>query len=99
MILLLMLLSLGLHAQPQAPRVARIDVNSATQQELKTLPGIGPTRAKMIIRMREVSGPFKTVEELRAIPRLTDKQFAKLRQHVTLGPSVDHRRSQTSPKR
>ena len=92
------MLSLGLHAQQQPPKVAKIYVNSATQQELETLPGIGPTRAKMIIRMREVSGPFKTIEELRAIPRLTDKQFEQLRQRVTLGLSIEHRHSQPPPE-
>lgn len=98
-ILLLIILSLGLHAQQQPPKTAPIDVNSATQQQLETLPGIGPTRAKMIIRMRATSGPFKTVDELRAIPRLSDKQFEQLRQYVTLGPSVENRRSQPLPKR
>ncbi len=81
---LLLVMSLPLHGQAPPGRklpcdAAKIDVNSATRQELETLPGIGPTRARMIVRIRETSGPFQSVDELRALPRLTDKQFKKLR--------------------
>ena len=85
-----LLLAMSLRLPGQAPQggaapcgiakeAAKIDVNSATRQELETLPGIGPARAAMIVRIRETSGPFQSVEELRALPRLTDKQFEKLR--------------------
>ncbi len=75
------LIAMSLRLQGQAPpcNAAKIDINSATRQELEKLPGIGSVRAGMIIRIRETSGPFESIEELRAIPRLTDKQFEKLR--------------------
>ncbi len=83
-----LLTAAGLDLQGGAPpcsverNVEKIDVNKATRQRLETLPGIGPTRAAMIVRIRETSGPFKSVEELRALPRLTDKQFEELRCRV-----------------
>ena len=60
-----------------------------TRDELLKLPGIGPTRAKFIVTMRERNGGFRCIEELRAVPRLTDKQFEKLRDLVKVsGTSV-----------
>ena len=42
----------------------RLDLNSATSDELEGLPGIGEVRAQSIIRFREANGPFPTVEHL-----------------------------------
>lgn len=81
-ILLLAAVSFSLYGQEPPCDVAKIDINKATQQQLETLPGIGPVRAKIIIRIRETSGAFQSVEELRAIPRLSNKQFEKLRCRV-----------------
>ena len=72
--------SLAAKDPPRAP----INVNTATAQQLQQLPGIGPTRAVQIIRLREKNGPFRSVEELRAIPHLSDKQFQQLKKYVTV---------------
>ena len=45
-----------------------IDVNSATEQELIFLPGIGQSKAKAIIEYRQKNGPFRTLSELERIP-------------------------------
>ena len=66
-----------------ASAAGRIDVNTADEAILETLPGVRPIRAKSIVRMREQNGGFRCVEELRAIPRLTDVQFKKIRELVT----------------
>ncbi len=68
----------------KAPPRAPINVNTATAQQLQQLPGIGPTRAAQIIRLRQKNGPFRSVEELRAIPRLSEKQFQQLKKYVTV---------------
>jgi competence protein ComEA len=41
-----------------------IDINSASQSELETLPGIGPTTARKIIDYREENGPFQAIEDI-----------------------------------
>ena len=79
----LSLLLLGLVAADQPPPKL-IDINTATVKELETLPAIGEARAQMIVRMRERNGPFKQVEELRALPRLSERQFEALRKLVTV---------------
>jgi competence protein ComEA len=79
----LSLLLLGLVAADQPP-AKLIDINTATVKELEALPAIGEARAQMIVRIRERNGPFKQVEELRALPRLSEKQFEALRKLVTV---------------
>jgi competence protein ComEA len=69
--------------KPQAP----VDINTASAAELAQLPGIGPSRAAQIVRLREKNGPFRSVYELRALPRLSEKQFLELKQYTTTGSS------------
>ena len=52
---------------PELTRSTKIDLNSASIEELKSLRGIGDTRASSIIRYRELNGPFSTVDDLEAI--------------------------------
>ena len=72
--------SLTAKDHPRAP----ININTATAQQLQQLPGIGPARAAQIIRLREKNGPFRSLEELRAIPRLSEKQFQHLKKYATV---------------
>ena len=44
-----------------------VDLNTATQAELETLPSIGPARARAIVAYREENGPFAAVEEITAV--------------------------------
>lgn len=44
-----------------------VNLNTATQAELETLPSIGPARARAIVAFREENGPFAAVEEITAV--------------------------------
>ncbi len=57
---------------------ARLDLNTATEQQLVALPHIGAAFARAIVEMRSRNGDFRCVEELRAVPRLPAKHFAEL---------------------
>lgn len=56
-----------------------VEINSASRADLETLPGIGPERAGWIIETRRRNGAFRCVDELRAMPRLSERQFDALR--------------------
>ena len=60
--------AVGENSQPPSAqastRPAKIDINSAEAELLKTLPGIGEVKAQSIIRHRETNGPFASVEDL-----------------------------------
>jgi competence protein ComEA len=59
-----------------------INLNTATPAQLQSLPGIGPTLAKRIVDFREKKGRFKRVEELLAIPGISEKKWKVLRDHL-----------------
>lgn len=56
----------------------QVDINSASLEELRTLPGIGQAYSKKIVEHR----PYKTVEELRTRKVLPQGTYAKLRDKV-----------------
>lgn len=60
-----------------------IDLNSATQAELETLPGIGPAYASAIIRMREQT-PFRTVDDVQRVHGIGPKRLEAIRSLVTV---------------
>lgn len=61
-------LFLALICSVVAPTSFALDINTASAEQLQTLKGIGPKRAEAIITYRDKNGPFKTVEELLAVP-------------------------------
>lgn len=69
------------------PPAKPLDLNSATAEQLQQLPGIGPGMAKAIVQFREKSGPFRRVEDLLAIRRITKTRLEKLRPYVTVSSS------------
>ena len=87
-VFLMLAAALPLCAQKQSP-AALVNINAATVEELEVLPAIGKARAEMIVRVRERNGPFKRIEELRALPRLSEGQFQELRKYVTIGPGTE----------
>lgn len=62
-----------------------IDLNSATADQLETLPGIGPTYAKRILDYRSSHGRFTSVDELANVTGIGEKRLWQLRDHVRVG--------------
>ena len=59
-----------------------INLNTASVQELRSLPGIGPSLAKKIVEFRERNHGFKRVDELLAIPGISEKKWRAIRDKV-----------------
>ena len=51
---------------------ATVNINTATQEELQTLPGITATRAEAIINYRSKAGAFRRVEDVKNIEGIDD---------------------------
>ena len=61
-----------------------LNLNSATADELETLPGIGPGLAQSIVEYRERHGPFAAVEDLLLVPGIGPSRLAQIRELVTV---------------
>jgi competence protein ComEA len=61
-----------------------IPVNTASVEELDTLPGIGPKTAQAIVEYRETHGKFNSAEDLLQVPGIGPKKLAALKPHITL---------------
>ena len=72
-----------LSAQPRSPSAA-LDLNSATKQDLLSLPGIGKVTAERILRRRAELGRFSSVEELTEVERLGKVKVERIRGLVTV---------------
>ncbi len=62
----------------------RVNLNTATLEELDALPGVGPSTAKNIIAYRENHGGFAAPEEIMNVKRIGEKTFDKLKAHITV---------------
>lgn len=63
-----------------------VNINTASESELTTIPGIGPVTAQNIINYRTESGPFIVLEDLKKVNRIGDKTFEKLKPFICIGP-------------
>ncbi len=82
---LLILSVSGAWAQSNAPK-AKININTATQAELETLPRIGPKVAQRVIDYRNQNGSFKKVEDIMKVKGIGEKIFAEIKDLITVGP-------------
>lgn len=62
----------------------KVNINTADQAGLETLPGIGPALAQRIIEHREANGPFKSVDDLLNVSGIGEATLANLEPYVTV---------------
>ena len=62
----------------------KISINTATLEELMTLPGIGQSKAEAIIDYRTTNGKFEKIEQLMEITGIGESIFAKIKENITI---------------
>jgi len=69
-------------ADPQPGLTGTVNVNTATEEELQLLPGIGAARAEALIKLRKQRGGFKSLEQLKDVKGIGDASLERLRPYV-----------------
>lgn len=68
----------------QSTTTGLININTATLEQLQTLPSVGENKAKNIIRYREEHNGFKTIEEVKNVSGIGDSIFDKIKDYITI---------------
>ena len=63
----------------------KVNLNTADEETLMTLTGIGATRAKAIIAYREENGPFQTIEDIMNVQGIKEGTFTKIKDEIMTG--------------
>ena len=62
----------------------KININTATKEELMSLNGIGENKAKDIISYREKNGLFKSIEEIKNVSGIGESIYAQIKENITV---------------
>src|SRR5678815_5010679 len=71
-------------SKPAAAPASPINLNTATQAQLESLPGVGAKAAQRILDYRKQNGPFKKIEYLMNVKGFGEKTFLKLKPSLTV---------------
>lgn len=63
---------------------SKVNLNSATKEQLTELNGIGDKKADQIIAYRQQNGNFKTIDDLKNVSGIGDKIFESLADQITV---------------
>jgi competence protein ComEA len=64
---------------------SKVNLNTASVQQLTTLPGVGPQLAARIVEYRQKSGTFRSTQELMNVKGIGEKNFAKIEAWLSVG--------------
>ncbi len=84
-------------ANEPASAAAKVDLNTATGEELESLPRVGPRTAELIIQYREQHDGFEKIEELMNVRGIGETTFLRLRSLITVTP-IKARQSNASSR-
>ena len=61
-----------------------ININTATEEEMQNLDGIGENKAKAIVKYRNENGNFKTIEDIKKVSGIGSSAFEKIKDNITV---------------
>lgn len=61
-----------------------MNLNTADEKALDSLPGVGPATAKAMVEYRRTNGPFTRIEQIMEIPRFGKAKFERVKDRITI---------------
>ena len=74
----------ALAQKAKAASTEKVNLNTATQEQLETLPGVGPAMAKRIVEYRTKVGKFAKIEEIINVKGIGEKRFQKMKDRLVV---------------
>ena len=71
----------GTSGSPDQTAALMVNINTATEEELKSLPGIGEVTAKAIINYRKDT-PFKTIDDIKNVTGIGESKFKQIKDYI-----------------
>ena len=68
---------------PEVP-AGKLNINRATEKELQTLPGIGPSLAQRIVAYRQSQGSFSSTQQITAVRGIGQKTYQRIQGAITI---------------
>ena len=62
----------------------KININKASQTELETIPGVGPSTALKIINYREENGKFSKIEDIKNVSGIGDSKYEQMKEYISV---------------
>ena len=66
----------------ETSKVSKVNINTATLEQLETLPGVGESTAKKIIEYREKNGKFQKEDDLKNVSGIGDAKYTKIQEYI-----------------
>ncbi len=83
---LAVLIAPGLASAESKPAPSgKVNINTASVEQLTALPGVGPALAARIVEHRQKSGAFRSTQEVMSVKGIGEKNFAKIEPWLTVG--------------
>jgi len=68
----------------QTTQNTKVNINTASQEQLETLPGVGPATATKILTYRKENGKFKKIEDIKQVTGIGEAKFEKMKEYITV---------------
>ena len=81
-------MSTGIASAAQKAPAAKVNINTATVEQLSELPGVGEKLAARIVEHRQKQGPFKTTQELMNVKGIGEKNLQKLQPYLSVSDAA-----------